>query len=204
MGAGRFKYKYSIKEIYNIKKSDYFWKFIDFFACKIARFGNLYEKSISNEYEAESKKFDIRKSKNIIHIGCGAYPISAITLAKMNGGRVVAIDRNIKAVEYASKIIKKRNLEEIITVKKGDGRFFPIEKFDTIIVSSCSVPKVEVLENIFSNAKNNCKIIVREQYAVCKAVESMIEKYENIDLVERKSNSSFPNYRWESYHLIKK
>jgi SAM-dependent methyltransferase len=196
-------YKYSLKDKFRITKSNIFWYMIDFIACRIKRFAKFYENIISKEYEKEGKMFNLSKSKNILHIGCGSYPVTAITLAKLNGGKVVAIDRNPRAIKLAAKIINKKKLQNSIVINKGDGRSYPVDKFDTIIISSCSIPKIEILNNIFKTAKLNCKIIVREQPGASKAVVDCINIHENIELVKRIGNNPFPTSNWESFYLRK-
>lgn len=196
-------YKYSLKEKFNIKKSNIFWKTVDYIACKIKRFAKLYEKAISEVYEREGKLFSLSESNNILHIGCGSYPVTAITLAKINGGRVVAIDSDPIAIKLATEIINKKKLQNRIVINKGDGRSYPIEEFDTIIISSCSIPKIEILNHIFKTAKLNCKIIVRELYGASEAVVKCINLHDDIEILRRIGNHPFPTSRWESFYLVK-
>lgn len=203
LGASYSIYKYSLKDKFSIKKSNIFWKTVDNIACKMKRFAKLYEKTISKEYEKEGKLFDLSESKNILHIGCGSYPVTAITLAKINGGRIVAIDIDSGAIKLATEVIDKKNLRDRIIINKGDGRSYPVEEFDTIVVSSCSIPKIEILNHIFRTAKLNCKIVVRELYGASEAVIRYINLHENIDLVRRIDNHPFPTSKWESFYLIK-
>ena len=168
---------------------------------KLAR---LYEKTISKEYERENKIFDMDASKNILHIGCGAYPITALTLARFNGGKITAIDRNPRAVKLANQVIKKRNLHDKITIKNGDGTNYSVGEFDTIIVSGCTVPKIDVLENVFDTAQPDSKIIVREMPTASRAVAQCIKSYDNIEFMEKVGNHPFPTSKWESFYLVKK
>jgi 2-polyprenyl-3-methyl-5-hydroxy-6-metoxy-1,4-benzoquinol methylase len=195
--------KYSFVTKFNISRFSYFWKAIDFIACKIKRFAKVYENSISKEYKKEGNLFNISESKNTLHIGCGAYPVTAITLAKLNGGRVVGIDIDKRAIKMATDIINKKNLQDKITIQMGDGRNYPLKEFDTIIISSCSIPKIEILTHIFKTARNNCKIIVREIYGASKSVEDCINLHDNIEIINRIGNHPFPTSRWESFCLIK-
>lgn len=197
-------YEYSIYDKINIKKSNIFWKIVDFLASRIGKIGKLYEKSISKEYIRESKLFDISKSRNILHIGCGSYPISAITLSKNNGCKIVGIDRNLRAVKQAVEIVKKMNLQNKIEIRHGDGSNYPIGEFDTIIISSCSVPKKNILENVFENARRNSKIIVREIYGANRLVYDLIDVYDDIVLVKKIENNPFPTAHWESFYIVKK
>jgi 2-polyprenyl-3-methyl-5-hydroxy-6-metoxy-1,4-benzoquinol methylase len=196
-------YKYTFLDRFNISRMNIFWKIVDNVACKIKRFARLYENTISKEYEREGKIFNLSDSKNILHIGCGAYPVTAITLAKLNGSNVVAIDIDPKAIKLASKVINKKNLQHRIIIDKGDGRSYPIKKFDTIIVSSCSIPKIEILNHLFTTANLNCKIIVRETYGISKAVEDCISLHKNIEIINRIDNHPFPTSKWESFCLVK-
>jgi len=197
-------YKYSLYDRLNIKKSNVFWQIVDLLATRIERVGRLYEKTVSKEYIRESKLFNISNSSSILHIGCGAYPITAITLSKNNGCKIVGIDRNLRAVKQAVKIVKKMNLHDKVEIKHGDGSNYPVSDFDTIIISSCSVPKKPILENIFENARKNSKIIVREIYGANKLVRDMIKLYDDIVLVKKIENNPFPTAHWESFYILKK
>jgi len=196
-------YEYSFKDKFNISRFNVFWKIIDYIACKIKRFATLYENTISKEYERESRLFKISESNNILHIGCGSYPVTAITLSKINGGRVVGIDNNPRAIKLATEVINKKNLQDKIFINIGDGRSYPINEFDTIIISSCSIPKIEILNYIFRTAKLNCKIIVREIYGASQAVMDCINLHNNIKIINRIDNHPFPTSKWESFCLIK-
>lgn len=196
-------YKYSLIDKFNITRFNFFWKTVDYIACKIKRFAELYENNISKEYEREGRLFRISESKNILHIGCGSYPVTAITLAKYNGSQVVGIDTDPRAIKLATKVISKKNLQDKVHINLGDGRNYPLDKFDTIIVSSCSIPKIEILKYIFKKAKLNCKIIVRETYGISKAVVDCINLHENIEIKNRIDNHPFPTSKWESFYLVK-
>ena len=197
-------YNYTPIEILGLKTSSYFWIFVDYIACKMEKFAQLYEKSISTEYKRESKMFDISASKNILHIGCGAYPVTAMTLEKMNGKKIVAIDSNPKAVELAKQVINKKKINDKISIENGDGTNYPVKEFDAIIISGCSVPKIQVLKHVINTAKPNSKIIVRELFRTSSLITQIINSYENIELIKKITNTPFPFFRWKSFYLIKK
>jgi len=198
-------YRYNFFDILIIKNTNLFWKIVDNLFYKLEKLGNLYEKTISKSYVRETEIFDISNSKNILHIGCGAYPITTITLAKFNGGSIVGIDKNPKAVEKAEEIIRKKGFGNRIKIEKGNGESYPVDKFDTIIVSSCSIPKSKILEHLFNSAKKDCKIIVRERFGPSKLVSSYIDFYDgSISYVNRIHNYAFPTFHWDSFYLLKK
>ena len=116
----------------------------------------------------------------------------------------LAIDNNLSAVKKAKKIIDKKNLKEKVIIKKGDGIDFSVKKFDTIIVSGCSLPKTKILKNIFENAKKNARIIVREQGEISKIILNFAKRYEDIEIIKKIDNNPFPTSPWESYYYLKK
>lgn len=198
------KNDYSLRDRYKIKKSNLFWKFIDNLSFMNKKIGDIYEKAISKEYEEEIKKFNLKNSKNILHIGCGAYPISAIIFSKIKDSKIVAIDKNKNSVKKAKKIIKEKNLKDKVIIKKGKGEKFSVKEFDTIIVSGCSTPKTEILKNIFENAKKNTRIIVREQGEISNIILEIAENYKDIKIQKKIKNNPFPTSSWESFYILKK
>ena len=181
-----------------------FWYCIDILSCKIKRIAKLYEKTISKEYEKEFKIFDISNDDQILHIGCGAYPITVLTIAKFNNGKIIGIDRNPKLVKLAVKIIRKNGLEKKVKIENGNGSNYFLDKFDTIIVSGCSIPKGKVLKHVFETAKPHSKIIVRESTLTANSIVESIKLHKDINLVKSIRNNPFPLIGWKSFYLIKK
>ncbi len=184
-------------------KLNYFWLLIDFLSFFFNRFGILYEKIIGIEYEKEIKKFELIKSKNILHIGCGAYPITALILAKKTSAKIVSIDKDPIAIKFANKVVIKKKLKNKIKIQRGTGQKYPVTNFDTIILSSCSSPKKEILENIFKNANINTKIIVRDILKNINFINDIIISDEHIKFVDKINNGSLPNLKWYSFYLLK-
>lgn len=203
MGDNNSKHSYTPHEVFTTLFANYYWIFIDYLACGMERIAGLYEKDISKVYEEETNLFETTNSKNIIHIGCGAYPATAITLAKMNCKNIVAIDRNSISVKLANKVITKKKLYEFIKIKKGDGRNFPIEQFDTIIISGISIPKIDVLKHIFKTAKPKSKIIIRELCKTSEAVDKYINSQEDIKLIKKIGNKAQSDHQWDSFYTVK-
>lgn len=190
-------------DLYRIKKSYIFWILIDLLACYIGILAKLYEKTIGNEYKRERDEFILSKAKKILHIGCGSYPITAMVLAEMDNVNIVTIDNNNRAVKLANKVIKRKNLNEKIIVEQGDGTKYPLDDFDTIIVSSCSIPKLKVLEHVFKDAKPQTKIIIRDSILDMESIIKNSNPHKNITIKEKIENCSFPNFSWNSFLLVK-
>jgi protein-L-isoaspartate O-methyltransferase len=195
---------YSVIDIFRIKSAKYFWYYVDKFSCKLERFANLYEKILRKVYKKEGEEFGINNVKNILHVGCGAYPVSALTLAELNGGNIVGIDSNPKVIKPAIEVIKKKNLEDRVKIKHGNGTNYPLDKFDMIIVSGCAAPKKNVVKHIFQTAKPGTKIIVRELYSSKRVFDDMLKNYKDIEILKRIENKPFITSKWESFYLEKK
>ena len=185
-------------------KLNYFWHLIDFLSFYFNRIGLIYEKIIGKEYEKEINKFNLIDSKNILHIGCGAYPITALVLAKKTTANIVSIDKDPITTKFAKKIINKKKLNKKIKINIGNGEKFPVKSYDTIIVSSCASPKRMILEHIFTNADKETKIIVREIKKNISDVNNIIKSKKNISYIDKIKNHSIPNFNWFSIYLLKK
>jgi precorrin-6B methylase 2 len=185
-------------------KLNYFWHLIDFLSYFFNRFGLIYENIIGKEYEKEIKKFELFDSKNIFHIGCGAYPITALVLEKKTSANIVTIDKDSMAIKFAKKVIKKKKLENRINIDIGNGQKFPVKNYDTIILSSCSSPKEKILKHIFSKANINTKIIVRDVNKNIDNLNDIINSNNNIKLINKINNGSIPYFKWYSIYLKKK
>jgi len=181
-----------------------FWHYTDTICFKFEVLGKIYEKFIGSEYKKENNYIDMSKVKKVLHIGCGKYPISALILGENFDGGIVAIDNKYEVVEEASQVVKKKNLEDKIFIERGDGTNYPMDDFDVIIVSSCSVPKLDVLEHIFDSAKVDTKIIIREFGRGISPVVDLIDSNDDILFKEKIDNYSFPCFKWSSFYCLKK
>jgi len=144
------------------KASNYFWEITDILSNKFDKFAEIYEKSIESQYKLEYETIGISQDKKVLHIGCGAYPMTEITLAKLFGAEITGIDKSPNAVKLAEEVIHKYKLDNKIKIEHGDGVNYPVNNFDVIIISSCSYPKIKILHHIFNCAKKHSIIIVRE------------------------------------------
>ncbi|KYK20308.1 hypothetical protein AYK24_03875 [Thermoplasmatales archaeon SG8-52-4] len=194
---------YSFRELFNIKKTNIFWKTIDWLAYKLDYAAKIYDRTVGNEYRNEKKKFDLTKSKEILHIGCGSYPITAMVLAEIDGARVVTIDNDIRAVNRANKVIKRKNLNGKIKIEYGKGTNYNLDKYDTIIVSGCSIPKIKVLEHVFKNAKSKSKIVARYSSKDIDKIKNNIKPDQKIKIEKKITNHLFPNTTWDSFLITK-
>jgi len=194
--------------IYFIKKvSNYLWEIADTWSYKNEKIAQLYNKSIEKEYRKEYENCDVHGNVDILHIGCGAYPLTDIVLAGCSTGHIVGIDKNPQTVKRAQQIIQKNKLENHILIKQGDGLDYPVNNFDFIIISSCSLPKVKILNHIFQKAKSPSTIIVREVDIATNDILQCIDAYEDIIIKKQIHHNPFPFFEpigWTTFYLEKK
>jgi len=204
LGDFDFKYSLSVRQIFGIKRSILFWKYVDYLACKMDKIAKIYENTVGREYKKEIENFNLKDNKKILHIGCGAYPITAMILASLDNVKIVTIDNNNKSLEYASKVIKKKNLDNKIKVEYGNALRYPLDGFDTIIISGCSVPKIQVFNHIIKNAKSNTKIIIRDTFLDIESIINKIASNQEVTIAKKIKNHAFSNSNWTSYCLLKR
>jgi len=194
--------------VYFIKKfSNYFWEIADNWSYKNEKIAKLYDKFIGKEYRKEYENCGICGNANILHIGCGAYPLTEMMLASCSTGQIVGIDKNPQTVQRAQQMIRKNKLEKHILIKHGDGLNYPVSDFDFIIVSSCSLPKVQILNHLFQKAKSQSTIIVREVDIAANDILQCIEAHQGITLRKQVRHNPFPFFEpigWTTFCLDKK
>ena len=190
------------------KASNYFWEITDILSNKFDKFAEIYEKSIETQYKLEYETIGISQDKKVLHIGCGAYPMTEITLAKLFGAEITGIDKNPNAVKLAEEFIHKHKLnnKNKIKIELGEGASYPANKFDVLIISSCSYPKVRILHHVLKCAKKNSIIIVRELDIATNAILECIDAHKDI-ILEKRIHHKAPLFLptgWDAFFLKKR
>jgi len=179
--------------LYLLKKStNLLWIVIDTLSYRSKKIAQIYNQSISKEYYAEYATLGISKENRILHIGCGPYPLTEISLAQQFGAKVIGIDKNPKTIQMAKDIIKEKALDSLVTIEHGNGIDYPMDGFDLIVISSCAFPKPEILENIIHNAKKNCIITIRELDIALANVYCLLSKHKNIAILKKSHHNPAP------------
>lgn len=166
-----------------VVKNDFFLKI----------YNTFYEHTINKIIEEEIKIADICKDDKVLHIGCGPFPITAMCLRKITGADVVTIDKRSLAVSLAKNYLKNKKIEGI-NIFCDSGESFPIKDYDVIVITSSVGPRQNVLENVFENSYNKCRVICRELSLVDK---STLEYIKNVDWYIDKKIDHKPD--WSSY-----
>lgn len=187
----------------NRKKANLFWHIIDIVSSRFHVVGTIYQKQIGEHYIEEAKRFNFTDAKSILHIGSGAYPITAIILANLFNAHIVTIDKNPVVLKIARKVVKKEGLENKVEVIDGDGLSFDVSRFDVVIISSCSVPKEEILTHIFSKVNNQSTIIVRELPSEMDELKRFVKRFKDINQIDEILCCVAPNLCWNTLYFKK-
>ncbi len=186
--------------------SNFFWEVADAWSYKNDKIAKRYDKSIEEEYKRECEACGLSTNTKILHIGCGAYPLTQIVLAQCCSGELVGIDKNPVAVKRAREVIQRHHLQERITINQGNGTDYPVGDFDLILISSCSFPKIQILEHLFKEAKSSSTIIVREVRIAATDILRCIKEHPEIELIQQMHHTPFPFYGplgWDTFYLQK-
>jgi precorrin-6B methylase 2 len=186
--------------------SNFFWEIADTWSYKNREIARRYDKSIEEEYQKECETCGLSLNAKVLHIGCGAYPLTLLVLAQCCLGTLVGIDRNPLAVQRAQEIIQQHHLQNRITIIQGDGTAYPVGDFDLILISSCSLPKAQILEHLFKEAKHHSTIIVREVRIATADIFHCIKTHPEIEMIQQMHHTPFPFYGplgWDTFYLRK-
>ncbi len=184
-----------------------FWKTMDTLAYHNRKIDEIYERIIGGEYTRECNTFHLSKHQKILHIGCGAYPLTEIILAQTTKLPIVGVDKDQRAVQRALHLIKKKKLDQQVTIVNANGLEYSLSGFDVIIISSCSTPKIDVLKTIFSRAPSGTTIIVREIGSALDSIVGYIKKNPELELLDSIRHFKFSIFGpiiWNSLRLKKK
>lgn len=203
-----FPRKYQLRFQLVTWSSLHFWSLVDFLSFHLPGLAHWYEKAIQHSYFKEYELFEDVLQPSVLHIGCGSYPLTDITLSRLKKiGHIMGIDNDEESVQRARRIIASKELEKKVTINQGDGTDYNLKKFDIIIVSSCSWPKVFILDHLFTNAKPGCLFIIRELDLAVKPVLKCIQRHKDLCIEQCLQHHPLPfmhPFGWQTFFLRKK
>lgn len=97
----------------------------------------------------------------VLNVGCGALPFTAICTARLTGAKVIAIDRDEKAVTGARSCLESLGLDHLVDVVPGDAADGVPAGFTAAIVALQAEPKAAILRTLLENARPEARIIFR-------------------------------------------
>lgn len=125
----------------------------------------LFRKCLLSYYKPivkrETKLIDKSKVENILCIGGGNFPATAILLHKLTKANVTVIDNDQTTIKNATKLIKKLKLENKVNVLNVDGLEIDALPYDLVHVALQISPKDDVIKQIRNSKKDCTPVIVR-------------------------------------------
>jgi nicotianamine synthase-like protein len=109
----------------------------------------------------EIKLAYIERRENVLFLGSGPFPITAILLNKLAGCNVDCYEKDKKYVELSKKVISQLGLAGKIRIKNIKGECFSNNNYSTIIVALLAKPKGKILQMLKESISIDTKIICR-------------------------------------------
>jgi len=179
------------------------WTIIDTMAIRLSNVDRWYQSNIGEEYEREATRFGVTKHDNILHVGCGKYPLSEIVLNTQIGSPITGIDNKKHVVNIAQRYINRTLQNHTITLEHGDGRHYTLDPYNVIILSSCTTPLFEVLDHVSKTAKSGTKLIIRELNLALPQLQRYLKDHPRFSIHETISNTKgtrFKALEWSTIH----
>lgn len=194
--------------IFMNKLTNVHWKIIDLLAFFFDSFAtSYYDKSIGSEYRKEYRTYHITSEDNVLHIGCGIFPLTEITLAQETNASIIGIDKDNTTIEKAQKAVHHYQLDDNINITHGSGEYFPLSQFSVIIISSCASPKINIINHVIKEMKPESKIIIREIESSAQLIFTFFDQRNDLSYCGSLAHNPFPFYSplgWQSRCYQKK
>lgn len=106
---------------------------------------------------------------NVLFIGSGPLPMTAIVLATVHGISCTLVDNDLEAVEVSRKLIQTLGLEHMITVVCSDGDTFDrMSDFNMIYIAALAgqddASKEKIFAHVQKTASAHCHILARSSW----------------------------------------
>lgn len=109
----------------------------------------------------EAELCNATSSNNILCVGGGYFPCTAMLFHHFSKATITVIDNDIDAVNSSTLLIEKLGLSNKIIVKHTDAINISGEDFDIIHIAMQVSPKEEVFKHIHKTMLEKSKILVR-------------------------------------------
>ena len=134
----------------------------------------LYEEIV----EGELSLVKASSKDSILVVGCGSLPGTAALIAQKTKGKVLAIDKDPKAINAANNFVKKLDIKNL-KIEHADGQNYKIKNFDIIFLLYGLRKEKKILDNFAQNMKDNAKILFRLPIDIKKEEkQELLKKFE--------------------------
>jgi predicted RNase H-like nuclease (RuvC/YqgF family) len=123
---------------------------------------SVYMSTLCDSVKKELEAFEINNKSKVVFIGSGAFPISALTIAKQTGAEIMCLDIDVEAVEMGKNIAELTGLESSVSFTNKTVSELSFMKDAThVVIASLVKNKLEVLEELKFVLSEDAKVIIR-------------------------------------------
>ncbi len=123
----------------------------------------------------------VNRHSNVLFIGGGPLPMSALLLKRFTGAQVSIVDCNLNAITKAKNVIQESGV--YIQVIHAYGQDVEVKDYDTIIVAKQVVSQDVVFKHLINKANPKTKIILRHRLQTHSLREWLSQAtYQDIDV----------------------
>jgi len=150
-------------------------KRMEFIGSRRPGFGRLYHRLFYQAMvERELFLSGLGPGRRVLHVGCGAFPFTALTLAG-EGHNVHAVDHDPQAVEAAGRIVASSGLQDKIQLIRASGETLDCSSYDAVWVSFCISPRHRCIKNLLATLQPGARIVYRNPRNWLLALYSRVE-----------------------------
>ncbi|MCD5410801.1 MAG: hypothetical protein LRZ93_04000 [Clostridiales bacterium] len=135
----------------------------------------------NNIIEKEIELGEISREDQVLCIGGGAIPFTALDIALKTGASVAIVELDLVAVEKSRELINEINMSNRIEVIHSSGQEFDASKYSVVHIASQACPVDEILHNVWACISCGSKILFRcdkKKYkSFCDGIK--VQKYSN-------------------------
>jgi|GEM_PF-340679 len=126
------------------------------------RDADLYTALLSASAREEWERVRGRRGAKVMFIGAGAFPVSAITIARETSAEVLCVDIDEEAVRHGTELARYLGMKQ--TFRYTDGHLSEPEfarAATHVFIASLVPEKLDILRELRPRVRSDCRIVVR-------------------------------------------
>lgn len=104
---------------------------------------------------------NIHQNQEILCVGGGYFPSTAVLFHQLTGAKVTVIDNDLEAVMFSRKVVEGLGYGSSVLVQHSDGVQKTSGGFDVIHIAMQVSPKEEVFRSLHSTFSPDAKLLIR-------------------------------------------
>ncbi len=123
--------------------------------------GTYYRLFYKKMLQSEIKASGIKPGMNVMHVGCGPLPMTAMGLAGF-GARVTAVDQDSGTLGMAQKALEKSGARDRVSLAAGCGTTLDFTGYDAVWLSLHVRPMGLILKRAMEHISPGSRIVFRD------------------------------------------